>query len=209
MVRSKVFTDDLPDGFELEGDIAVDTEAMGLNIARDRLCVVQISNGDGNAYLVHFSGKDYSAPNLCKLLSDQDRVKIFHYARFDAAILKQYLGVYPEPLYCTKIASKLARTYTDSHGLKDLCGELLSVKLSKQQQCSNWGREKLLPEQIAYAASDVLHLHDIRDKLNLMLENCGRKDLAHECFRGLASIIGLDLAGFNGPGIFEHFSVRC
>ena len=204
-----IYKNDIPSDFKIDGDLAVDTEAMGLDIHRDRLCVLQFSNGDGNAYLVVFDGEDYSAPNLVKLLSDDNRQKIFHYARFDMAIIKYYLCVEFENVFCTKIASKLARTYSQSHGLKELCRELAGVNLSKQQQSSDWGNEELTIEQQEYAARDVLYLHQIRDKLVKMLEREGREYLAYELFAFLNTRIDLDIFGFgddNKPDIFSYSS---
>lgn len=187
-----------------EGDIAVDTEAMGLNNHRDRLCVVQLSDGKGDEHLVQFLPGQYNAPNLCKLLADPKRVKLFHFGRFDIAILKQYLGVVTAPVYCTKIASRLTRTYTDRHGFKDLCREVLGVEISKQQQSSDWGQKTLTPEQQEYAASDVRHLHALREKLNVMLEREGRTQIAQECFKFLPTRAQLDLDGWPEIDIFAH-----
>jgi ribonuclease D len=200
----KLHKNDLPAGLSFPNGIAIDSETMGLNPHRDRLCLVQISAGDGNAHLVQFDGKDWSAPRLKALLADASVLKIFHFARFDMAMLKQYLGVLPQPIYCTKIASKLVRTYTDRHGLKDLCAELLGVDLSKQQQSSDWGAEKLTDQQKHYAASDVLHLHALKAKLDAMLEREGRLTEAQACFAFLGTRAGLDLAGFAEMDIFAH-----
>ena len=189
---------------QFDGDIAVDTEAMGLLNSRDRLCVVQLSDGKGDEHLVTFERGQYAAPNLKALLSDPNRVKLFHFARFDIAILRAYLGVLPQPLYCTKIASKLARTYTDRHGLKELCRELLSVELSKQQQSSDWGAGELTEAQAEYAASDVRHLHDLREKLNAMLQREGRNELAVAAMNFLPARALLDLNGWNEVDIFAH-----
>lgn len=195
----------MPDDLELPGDLAIDTETMGLKPYRDRLCVVQISNGDGDAHLVHFS-KDstYQAPNLKKLLSNPESKKIFHYARFDIAIIKYYLGLDLENIYCTKIASKLCRTYTEFHGLKELCNELLGVSLSKAQQSSNWGAKQLSNAQIKYAAQDVLYLHQLKDILSEMLDSAGRTHLAESCFAFLNTRVELDLAGWASLDIFKH-----
>ena len=204
-----IYKNDIPSDFKIDGDIAVDTEAMGLNVHRDRLCVLQFSNGDGNAYLVVFDGEDYSAPNLIKLLADENKQKIFHYARFDVAIIKHYLGVTFDNIFCTKLASKLARTYSQSHSLKELCRELAGVSLSKQQQSSDWGNVELTPEQQEYAARDVLYLHKIRDKLIIMLEREGREYLAYELFAFLGTRTDLDIMGFgddNKPDIFSYSS---
>lgn len=195
---------DLPDDVIFDGDIAVDTEAMGLNNQRDRLCVVQLSDGKGDQHLVQIDRNTWRAPNLVKVLADPERVKIFHFARFDVAILRQYLKVAVQPVYCTKIASKLCRTYTDRHGLREICKELLGVDVSKQQQSSDWGADELTEDQKAYAASDVVHLHELRDKLNVMLEREGRKALAENCFAFLPTRAILDLAGWPDIDIFAH-----
>lgn len=187
-----------------KGDIAVDTEAMGLNNKRDRLCVVQLSDGCGDAHLVKFEPGKYKAPNLCKLLTDAKRVKLFHFARFDIAIMQQYLGVLTAPIYCTRTASRLARTYTDKHGYKDICKELLGVEISKQQQSSDWGTGTLSAEQMEYAASDVLHLHKLRTKLDEMLKREGRYELTKACFDFLPQRALLDLAGWENEDIFAH-----
>jgi ribonuclease D len=194
----------LPANVTFEGDIAVDTEAMGLNNHRDRLCVVQLSDGRGDEHLVQFLPGQYNAPNLCKLLTDPKRVKLFHFGRFDIAILKQYLGVVTAPIYCTKIASRLTRTFTDRHGFKDICRDLLGVEVSKQQQSSDWGQAVLTPEQQEYAASDVRHLHALREKLNAMLAREGRTELAQACFNFLPARAELDLAGWSEIDIFAH-----
>lgn len=189
---------------ELTGcDIAIDTEAMGLNNHRDRLCVVQISKGDGKAHLVKFDPRQYEAPKLKQLLGDNKTQKIMHFARFDVAIIYQYLDVLLEPIYCTKIASKFARTYTDSHGLKDLCRELLGISISKQQQSSYWGDAALTQEQINYAASDVLYLHQLRDKLNQILIREGRTEYAEAAFRFLPARAIYDIIGFDSD-IFAY-----
>lgn len=195
---------DLPADVTFEGDIAVDTEAMGLNNRRDRLCVVQLSDGKGDAHLVQIDPKTFSAPRLKALLEDNNRTKIFHFARFDVAILRHYLKADVRPIYCTKIASKLCRTYTDRHGFKDLCRELLTQDISKQQQSSDWGADELTPEQVNYAASDVLYLHDLRAKLNVMLAREGRIELAQECFSFLPTRAALDLEGWPETDIFAH-----
>lgn len=188
----------------INGDIAIDTEAMGLNNHRDRLCVVQISCGNGDAHIVHFPKPQFECPNLKALVSDPARVKLFHFGRFDIAILQHYLQIDIENVYCTKIASRLARTYTDSHGLKDLCDELLKVKLNKQQQTSDWGAENLTIEQQNYAASDVLHLHGLRDKLNIMLKREGRAEIAKKCFDFLPTRTKLDLMGWPEFDLFQY-----
>jgi ribonuclease D len=200
----KLHKNDLPAGLDFKGAVAVDTETLGLLPRRDRLCLVQLSAGDGTAHLVQFDGTDWSAPRLKALLADASILKLFHFARFDVAVLRHYLGVLPHPIYCTKIASKLARTYTDRHGLKDLCGELLGIDLSKQQQSSDWGAEKLTDQQRSYAASDVLHLHALKAKLAAMLEREGRTEIAETCFRFVGTRASLDLAGFEDMDIFAH-----
>jgi ribonuclease D len=187
---------------KLDGDLAIDSEAMGLNMNRDRLCVIQLSNGDGNAYLISFDGSNYDAPNLKKLLLDPKRVKIFHYARFDVAIIYKYLGIKLENIYCTKIASKIARTYTEHHGLKDLCRELLDVNLSKQQQSSYWGAEELSKEQSNYAASDVLYLHKLKEMLDNMLSRESRLELAYRCFKFIPLRVELDVLGWLDIDVF-------
>ena len=199
-----LYQNDIPDDFVLEGDIAIDTETMGLNNHRDRLCLLQFSNGNGDAHLVQFTNSNYDAPNLKKLLADDKRVKIFHFARFDVAVIYLYLGVIIDNLYCTKIASRLSRTYTSEHGLKDLCRELLSIQISKQQQSSDWGRIELSKEQKDYAASDVLYLHSLREKLNEILVREGREELALGCFNFLPVRVLLDTEGWQGEDIFQH-----
>lgn len=195
---------DLPADVTFDGDLAVDTEAMGLNNLRDRLCLVQISDGKGDEHLVQFAPGEFNAPNLKKLMTDPKRVKIFHFARFDVAIMKHYLGVVTAPIYCTKIASRLSRTYTDRHGFKDICRELLGAEVSKQQQSSDWGQENLTPEQQEYAASDVRHLHRLREKLDVMLAREGRTELAKQCFTFLPARAELDLVGWPELDIFAH-----
>ncbi len=195
---------DLPAGLSFGSAVAVDTETLGLKPHRDRLCLVQLSAGDGTAHLVQFDGADWSAPRLKALLADPGVTKIFHYARFDVAVLEQYLGVVTGPLYCTKIASKLVRTYTDRHGLKDLCHELLGIELSKQQQSSDWAATTLSPQQLAYAASDVLHLHALKTALDAMLARQDRTALAQACFAFVAHRAKLDLVGFEDMDIFSH-----
>lgn len=195
---------DLPDELDLGPEIAVDCETMGLKLERDRLCLIQLSSGDGDAHLVQFTDGDYDAPNLKALLADEARTKLFHFARFDLAAISLYLDTVCYPVYCTKIASKLVRTYTDRHGLRDLCKELLDVEISKQQQSSDWGAETLSEEQLAYAASDVLHLHALRDKLQAMLEREGRAEIAEACFEFLPARATLDLIGWDGEDIFAH-----
>ncbi len=200
----KVHHGDLPSGLSFPNGVSIDTETMGLDPHRDRLCLVQLSSGDGTAHLVKFDGKSYAAPRLKALLADPATLKIFHFARFDVAVLKQYLGVETSPLYCTKIASKLARTYTDRHGLKDLVGELLGIEISKQQQSSDWGAPELSESQKAYAANDVLHLHALKAKLDTMLAREGRTGFAQSAFGFLPTRAGLDLAGFEADDIFAH-----
>ncbi|MEK9660843.1 MAG: ribonuclease H-like domain-containing protein [Alphaproteobacteria bacterium] len=196
---------DLPTDLDLGTSIAVDTETMGLSLQRDRLCLVQLSAGDGTAHLVQFGpDDDYAAPNLKRLLGDADVLKLFHFGRFDVAMLQHHLGIVAAPLYCTKIASKLTRTYTDRHGLKDLCRELLGVDLSKQQQSSDWGAPELTREQLDYAASDVLFLHELKERLDAKLERLGRTALAAECFAFLPTRVALDLAGWEETDIFAH-----
>jgi ribonuclease D len=195
---------DLPKTVTFKGSVAIDTETLGLNPHRDRLCLVQLSAGDGTAHLVQLAKGDYAAPNLKALLSDPKVLKIFHFARFDVAVLKAYLGVDTAPIYCTKIASKLVRTYTDRHGLKDLTSELLGVELSKQQQSSDWAAEKLTQQQQAYAASDVLHLHALKEHLDQMLEREGRRHVADACFAFMPTRAELDLAGFSEVDILAH-----
>ncbi|MCC8406744.1 MAG: ribonuclease D [Rickettsia endosymbiont of Sceptobius lativentris] len=200
----KIYQDDLPNNFELEGDIAIDTETMGLNLHRDKLCLLQFSNSNGEAHLVHFVNQDYTAPNLRALLLDKTRCKIFHFARFDLAAIKKYLSIDLENIFCTKISSKLVRTYTDSHGLKDLCRELLSINISKQQQSSYWGAKNLSLEQQEYAAKDVLYLHQLKDILQKMLLRENRLELAQDIFRFLPTRANLDLIGWNEIDIFMH-----
>ncbi|MGN6308352.1 MAG: ribonuclease D [Xanthobacteraceae bacterium] len=195
---------DLPDLGRYTDSVAIDTETMGLNPHRDRLCVVQLSPGDGTADVVQIPQGQTDAPNLKKLLGDPKITKIFHFARFDLAALSNALGVMPQPVYCTKIASRLTRTYTDRHGLKDLVRELLGVDLSKQQQSSDWGADTLTEAQLAYAASDVLHLHALRTRLDTMLAREGRTDLARACFEFLPSRARLDLGGWEEEDIFAH-----
>jgi ribonuclease D len=200
---------DLPAGLDLGPVIAIDTETMGLNPHRDRLCLVQMSSGDGTAHCVQIvppalGGRGADCPNLKALLTDPARVKLFHFARFDVAILHQALGIEVAPVRCTKIAAKLVRTFTDRHGLKDLCKELLGVELSKQQQSSDWGAPELTPEQLAYAASDVLHLHALWARLEALLRREGRLELAEACFRFLPARGRLDLLGYDEPDIFAH-----
>lgn len=195
---------DLPSGLDFGTSVAIDTETLGLNPARDPLCLVQLSKGDGNAHIVQLGRDNYDAPNLKKLLSDKKVMKIFHFARFDLAVMKAYLGIECGPVYCTRTASRLARTYTDKHGLRDICKELLNVDLNKQQQSSDWGADTLSQDQLNYAAGDVLHLHALKKKLDDMLEREGRTDLARKCFDFLQTRAELDLAGWSCVDIFEH-----
>ena len=203
----KLHQSDLPDGIDLGPVIAVDTETLGLNLVRDRLCLVQLSAGDGTAHLVQWpAGGDatYEAPNLKAMLSDPARLKLFHFARFDLAVLRRDLGVVAAPVYCTKIASKLVRTFTDRHGLKDLCRDLLGVEISKQQQTSDWGADQLSDQQLEYAANDVLYLHDLKARLDALLERQNRTALAAKCFEFLPIRAELDLAGWAEEDIFAH-----
>lgn len=200
----KVYQGDLPDGLDLGPVVAVDCEAMGLLPHRDRLCVVQLSCGDGVAHLVQVARGQTEAPNLARLLADRDVLKLFHYGRFDIALLQHSFGVVTAPVFCTKIASKLVRTYTDRHGLKALLQELLGVDISKQQQSSDWGAPELSAAQVDYAASDVLHLHALKARLEEMLEREGRRDLAQACFDFLPARCALDLAGWPDQDIFTH-----
>ena len=200
----RLFKHDLPDDIDLGNEVAVDTETLGLNPYRDKLCLVQLSSGDGNAVLVQLDRETYEAPNLKHLLEDENVMKIFHYARFDMGVLKHWLGADVKPVWCTKIASKLARTYTDRHGLKDLVREMLGVDMSKQQQSSDWGTPVLSEAQKQYAASDVLYLHELKQRLEMMLRREGRLQLAEECFRFLPTRVALDLAGWPDTDIFAH-----
>jgi ribonuclease D len=196
---------DLPDLSRYAvGAVAIDTETMGLEPNRDRLCVVQLSPGDGSADIVQIPAGARSAPNLQRLLADRSVLKLFHFARFDISTLYKTFGIMPDPVYCTKIASRLTRTYTDKHGLKDLVREMLGIEVSKQQQSSDWGAERLSDAQLAYAASDVLHLHALREKLDALLAREGRTDLAQACFRFLPDRSRLDLTGWAVEDIFAH-----
>lgn len=199
-----LYKGDLPDNVTFKNSVAIDTEAMGLLNHRDKLCVIQMSSGDGNAHLVQMNRENYDAPNLKRMLSDDKILKIFHFARFDVSIINHYLNIDLKNIYCTKIASKLVRTYTDSHGLKNLCEELIDKKISKHQQSSDWGAENLSKDQISYAASDVLYLHRIKEKLDIMLEREGRTELANQCFDFLPTRAKLDLLGWNECDIFAH-----
>ncbi len=196
---------DLPDGLDLGALVAVDSETMGLSPARDRLCLVQLSAGDGVCHLVQFANGVYQAPNLVRLLTDPKVTKLFHFARFDIAMFRRHLGIATSPLYCTKIASKLTRTFTDKHGLKDLSKDLIGVDVSKQQQSSDWGAATLTEEQLRYAASDVLHLHKLKEKLDAMLAREGRTEIARACFSFLPVRAELDLMGWGDEAdIFAH-----
>ncbi|MBT4989057.1 MAG: ribonuclease D [Rickettsiales bacterium] len=196
---------DLPDGLDFGSSIAIDTETLGLKPHRDRLCVIQLSSGDGTAHLVKFNNElNYQAPNLKKLLNNPDIQKIFHFARFDVAVIKHYLAVDMQNIFCTKIASRLTRTYTDYHGLKDICSELLGVSISKAKQCSNWASADLSDAQLAYAAQDVLFLHDLKHQLLANLESLNRLEIAQQCFDFLTTRANLDLIGFEHLDIFAH-----
>jgi ribonuclease D len=203
-MKIKLYQGDLPDGLNLGPVVAIDTETLGLNPQRDRLCLAQLSSGDGVCHAVQFAAGQYAAPNLKRLLTDPAVTKLFHFARFDVAMFRQYLGVDTQPLYCTKIASKLVRTYTDKHGLKDLVRELLGVDLSKEQQSSDWGATTLTEKQLAYAANDVAYLHQLKTALDGMLAREGRTHLAQACFDFLPSRAALDLAGWDQTDIFAH-----
>ena len=196
---------DLPDNFKFTSSVAVDTEAMGLKHQRDRLCLVQISSGDGDAHLIQLgSSFKYKAKNLKALLRDKKVTKIFHYARFDLGVIKKYLGVMPKNIYCTKIASKIARTYSDKHGLRELCRELLGIEISKQQQSSYWGTENLSKNQLKYAANDVLYLHQIKNELEIILEKENRSHLIKSSLNFLPHRVELDLLGWEDIDIFSH-----
>lgn len=196
--------DDLAEGVKFQNSVAVDSETLGLRPERDPLCLVQLSSGDGTAHLVQLNRENYNAPNLKRVLSDKKCQKIFHFARFDVAVLKKYLNIDCEPVYCTKIVSKLVRTYTDKHGLKDLCKELINIDLSKQQQSSNWGAKELTEDQKLYAASDVLYLHQLKDILDQELLKLDRKDIADQCFSFIKTRVDLDLKGWPDIDIFSH-----
>jgi ribonuclease D len=203
-MKIKLHKNDLPNGLDLGPIVAIDSETLGLNPIRDRLCLVQLSSGDGTAHMVQFTDGKYDAPNLKALLADPAITKLFHYARFDVAMFRRYLGVMTTPIYCTKIASKLVRTYTDKHGLKDLVKELLGTDLSKEQQSSDWGAPDLSEKQLAYAANDVAYLHRLKDALDVMLAREGRAELAKACFGFLPTRAELDLAGWPDTDIFAH-----
>ncbi|HYD71651.1 MAG TPA: ribonuclease D [Candidatus Binatia bacterium] len=195
---------DLPEGVTFKGPVAVDSETMGLSLVRDPLCLVQLSDGGGEAHLVQLDRSKYDATNLKRVLSDQSVLKLFHFARFDIAMFMRDLGLICAPLYCTRTASRLVRTYTDRHGLKDLCKELLGRDISKDQQSSDWGAAELSDAQLAYAASDVLHLHALKEKLDVMLAREGRVEIAQSCFDFLPTRAALDLAGWDEQDIFAH-----
>ncbi len=203
-MKIKLHKGDLPDGLDLGPVVAIDSETLGLNPQRDRLCLVQLSAGDGSAHMVQFAAGTYDAPNLKRMLADPAVTKLFHFARFDVAMFRQYLGVVTRPIYCTKIASKLVRTYTDKHGLKDIVKELLNVDLSKEQQSSDWGAPELSEKQLAYAANDVAYLHRLKEVLDTMLAREGRTQFAKACFEFLPTRSELDLAGWSEVDIFEH-----
>jgi ribonuclease D len=203
-MTNHVYRGDLPDDLDLGPTVAIDCETMGLNPKRDRLCVVQLSSGDGNAHLVQVAKGQSSAPNLCRMLEDPNVLKLFHFGRFDIAAMYETFRALTAPVYCTKIASRLVRTYTDRHGLKNLLQELLSVDISKQQQSSDWGSKKLSKAQVEYAASDVLYLHRLRDSLNQMMIREGRMEIAQSCFDFLPTRAKLDLAGWPDNDIFAH-----
>jgi len=203
-MTNHLYKNDLPDGLDLGPIVAIDCETMGLHPHRDRLCVVQMSSGDGHAHLVQVAQGQTTAPNLCAMLTDPNVLKLFHFGRFDIAALQNTFGALTAPVYCTKIASRLVRTYTDRHGLKNLLQELLNEDISKQQQSSDWGADALTKAQIDYAASDVLHLHKLRDKLDVMLAREGRDELAQACFRFLPTRALLDLEGWPETDIFAH-----
>ena len=199
-----LYEGDLPEGLDLGDCVAIDSETMGLIPGRDRLCLVQMSSGDGNAHIVRFRPGQYDAPRLKAMLADPNVTKLFHFGRFDIAAIRHYLGVECRPVYCTKIASKLTRTFTDRHGLKDLCKEVLGITLNKEQQSSDWGADDLSEAQLSYAASDVLHLHDLRRELDILLAREGRTELAQACFDFLPARAALDLAGWPEIDIFAH-----
>jgi ribonuclease D len=203
-MTNHVYKGDLPDDLDLGLIVAIDCETMGLNPKRDRLCVVQLSTGDGNAHLIQIAKGQTSAPNLCRMLEDPHVLKLFHFGRFDIAAMFEAFGALTAPVYCTKIASRLIRTYTDRHGLKNLLQELLSVDISKQQQSSDWGAKNLSKAQVEYAASDVLYLHQLRDSLNKMLIRESRMNIAQSCFDFLPTRAQLDLAGWPDTDIFAH-----
>ena len=199
-----MYKGDLPKNLDFGDSVAIDTETLGLIPERDPLCLIQLSSGDGTAHLLQFDRSNYDAPNLKKILSDPNCEKIFHFARFDVAVIKHYLDIDCAPIYCTKIASKLARTYTDKHGLKDICKELLGIEISKNEQTSDWSLEELSEEQNTYAASDVLHLHKLKSILEDKLQKVKRKELAQDCFNFISTRAYLDLNGWSEIDIFRH-----
>lgn len=203
-MKIRLYQNDLPDGLTLGPVVAIDTETLGLNPHRDRLCLAQMSGGDGVCHLVRFAAGAYEAPNLKRMLADPKVLKLFHFARFDIAMFRRWLGVEVKPVYCTKIASRLVRTYTDRHGLKDLARELLGVEMNKEQQSSDWGADELSEKQLAYAAGDVAYLHQLKDVLDAMLAREGRAHLAQACFDFLPARASLDLAGWSETDIFAH-----
>ena len=198
------YQDDIPSELDFGASIAIDTETQGLNLQRDRLCLIQLSSGNGDAHLVQFEKKKYNAPNLRKLLSDKKTLKIFHFARFDLAAIKMYLEIQCTPVFCTRIASRLTRTYTDKHGLKDICSELIGVEISKQQQQSDWASSELSQNQREYAASDVLYLHQLKDVLEHRLKRENRLEIARGCFDFLKYQVDLDIQGWGEQNIFAH-----
>lgn len=200
-----LFLEDIPADLNVVGDIAIDTETLGLNIKRDRLCLVQVADSAGNTFIVKYNSNKYHSPNLVKLIEDKTRTKIFHYGRFDIAVLMNALGIkLITPVFCTKIASKLTRTYTDYHGLKTICRELLGVELDKESQSSNWAAENLTEKQIKYAINDVLYLHRLRDILHKSLKELKREEIATECFEFLNTICKMELTGFDPTAVFNH-----
>ena len=205
VMTSALYQDDLPDDIKFNGSVAVDTETLGLNYKRDRLCLVQLCSADGEVHIVQINKDDPAkAKNLKKLFEDESVLKIFHFARFDISMIKQWMNANVFPIYCTKIVSKLVRTYTDKHGLKTLCHEILHTDISKQEQSSYWGREQLTPEQLKYAAGDVIHLHKIKNELDKMLEREGKTQLAQNCFSVLRVVSQLELNNFSPEEIFSH-----
>ncbi len=209
LIRGKMtinyYLNDIPKDLEIAGDLAIDTESSGLHYqSRDRLCMLQFSNGDNTAHLVHFPDGNYEAPNLKALLKDEKKAMIFHFARFDVGIIKQYLGVNIQNIYCTKIASRIARTYTDQHSLKELCKEIVGINISKAQQTTDWGKHDLSKDQLKYAANDVLHLHKIRENLNVILKREKRIDVTFDIFKFLPTRVQLDIMGWNDVDIFHH-----
>lgn len=203
-MKIRLHQEDLPENYNVGKSIAIDTEAMGLNTQRDRLCLIQLSTGDGSADIIQINLGQTAAPCLKEICENSDILKIFHFGRFDIALLKRALGINVNPVYCTKIASRFARTYTDQHGLKVLCKELLNLDIEKQQQSSDWGKHNLTEEQLHYAASDVIHLHALKEKIDEMLIREGRKHLAEECYKFLPTRVDIDLQGWQGKDIFAH-----